>query len=1198
MMSAKILVVEDDRVVALDIQQQLISLGHTVVATTSTGEEAVALAASRRPDLVLMDIRLAGPSDGIDAARQIRERWKIPVIYLTAYADDNTLRRASVTEPWGYLLKPFDDSQLRTVLEMALYRRATEAKLQESEHRFAVTLASIGDAVIATDNQANIRFMNPVAERLTGWSFAQALGKPLSEVFRIVSEETGAAIEDPAAKVFRLGVTVGLANHTMLIRRDGHELAIDDSGAPIRDERGDITGVVLVFRDVTQRRQAEQAAMLREVNARVQLALQGSSVGLWDFDMPDGVIDNARSSAINFWEQHGYDPNVSLTFAEVALRWHPDDRDRVVSSIRSYLAGETTHYEVVCRILRSDGGSQWRLVRGVAVRDASGKPIRFTGSSFDITDRLRIEDALRESEERFRGTFESAGAGIVHVDFETPNLVRVNDRYCEMTGYTRDEVTGKSGVELTHPDDWLAIFEEYQALTRGELTRFTREARVLRKDGSSLWTSVTTSRVHESPSSRPYAVCIVEDISERKRLEEELRRARDVAEAGNRAKDEFLANVSHEIRTPMNAILGMSELMLDTPLNADQQQLLRTVKSAAGSLLAVINDLLDFSKIEAGKLALDPTDFSLRPLFGDAMRALAVRAHRKGLELVCNVHPDVPDALHGDASRLRQVLVNLVGNAIKFTASGEVVVDVETTNAALAGSDVELRFTIRDTGIGISKEQEATIFRAFEQADASTTRKYGGTGLGLTIAARLVFMMGGEIHVDSQPGRGSTFVFTAVLGRNLEVEVAEAPLPPRVLRGLRVLIVDDNAINRRILEGWLRGWKIEPTAVGDGVAAMDALWHGVSIGRPYTLALLDARMPDTDGLTLAGKIRERAELAGTHIILLTSGERPGDFERSRELKVSAHVLKPVPHDELLEAILQAISRPSETTQEPVQATPSAIFTDSHALTAAPLRVLVAEDNQANAQLLQRLLLKWGHAVRLASNGREALALARSGAFDIVLLDLHMPELDGLQVVEALRAEERPLGRHLPVIALTARSRPEDRVRCLAAGMDEFVTKPIQAATLQAAISRAILAHDDHADGPQLPLISAAVLLAACGSDAHILEAFRDGLRLRLPEGLAKLDQAFEAHDMVRLSEAAHSLAGWLAAFSTRVGALASELEEQAARARLAEASTLIQQLHELAPELLSAVEQISIESLQQDVSRAQARTSNSSRPAG
>ena len=505
----------------------------------------------------------------------------------------------------------------------------------------------------------------------------------------------------------------------------------------------------------------------------------------------------------------------------------------------------------------------------------------------------------------------------------------------------------------------------------------------------------------------------------------------------------------------MNAILGMTELALDTPLAEDQRQHLKTVKSAADNLLGILNDLLDFSKIEAGKLELDQADFGLRSILGDTLRTLAIRAHTKGLELVSHVQPDVPDALIGDASRLRQVLLNLVGNAIKFTEAGEVVLRVEANSEAVHDEEAIIRFAVTDTGIGIPHEKQATIFRAFEQEDSSTTRRYGGTGLGLTIAARLVNLMGGTITLESEPGRGSTFAFTARFGRQPHPPEPAADRLPGLLSNMSVLIVDDNATNRQILEEWLRGWQMKPVVRGDGLAALDAIWHSAASGRPFPLVLLDARMPDTDGLTLAATIRERVELAATRIILLTSGDFSGDLARFRELGIDAHLLKPVQQDELLETIYRVMSRAKGSTPTPIELAPGPEAASAAPATTSSLHILVAEDNEFNAQLLEQLLRRRGHYVRVASNGREALALAQERVFDLLLLDVHMPELDGFQVVSAVRERERTSDRHLPVIALTARSRKEDRERCLAAGMDEFLSKPVRAADLWTAIDRVV-----------------------------------------------------------------------------------------------------------------------------------------------
>ncbi|MBV8129149.1 MAG: PAS domain S-box protein [Planctomycetaceae bacterium] len=894
---------------------------------------------------------------------------------------------------------------------------------------------------------------------------------------------------------------------------------------------------------------------------------------------------------------------------------HPDDREEVMVRLEQQLHGMSTDTEF--RVARPDGTLRWVRCHAFPIKDHTGEVYRVAGLAEDITERKQAQEALRESEERFRGTFQNAAVGIAHVDAEGRFLL-VNEKLCGIVGYTREELLVRTFRDVTHPEDLTVSLEQFHALMRGELPSFSLEKRYLRKDGSVVWGDVSLSIQNGSAGKPAYGIAILQDISERRRLEEELRQAKEEAEAANRSKDEFLANVSHEIRTPMNAILGMTELALDTPLTDDQRQYLKTVKSAADSLLGLINDLLDFSKIEAGKLELDVADFSLRAVLGDTLRALAVRAHKKGLELISYVQSGVPDALVGDAGRLRQSLLNLVGNAIKFTEEGEVVVRVEVASDSVPEGEVGVHFTVTDTGIGIPPEKQETIFRAFEQEDTSTTRKYGGTGLGLTIASRLVALMGGRITVDSQPGRGSTFSFTARFGRQPH-QPEPVAYPPVLLRNLRVLLVDDNVTNRRILEEWLRGWQMEPAAVGDGLAALNALWHATSLGRPYPLMLLDARMPDTDGLALAAKLREHNELSSTRIILLTSGDRPGDLARSRQLGINAKLLKPVQQEELLEMIYQVMSRTNGDTTEAARSAPAEEPTRGLGPNLKPLRILIAEDNEFNAQHLERLLVRGDHSVRLANNGREALALlgiddqtsgadslttpgpsyssspakARSATsdFDLLLLDLHMPELDGFQVVQALREREQVTGGHLPVIALTARSRKEDRERCLAAGMDDYLSKPVRSVELFAAIERVLFDH--RVPRPILPdtgdstsLLDPVVLLGACGDDAEGLRAMGQGFQVYLPRRLAEVADALRNEDAPGLRVAAHKLCGLLSAFSTVAGGVASSLEDHAASGSLEECRPLVEQLELMARELVQEMDGLSIESLREQVRAA------------
>ncbi len=642
--------------------------------------------------------------------------------------------------------------------------------------------------------------------------------------------------------------------------------------------------------DITNLKQTEEA--LRASERRFRVFVDHAADAFFLFDEQGRVVDVNRRACESLG--YGRDELLGMTPFDI----EPDLTPALVEDrVRELDEGQTIAFET--RHRRKDGTIFPVEVRGTGFRD--------NGRGFlvllvrDITERKRAEEKLR-------GLLESAPDAMVIVDTRG-EIILVNSQTERLFGYTRAELLGKP-VEILMPDRFRGTHPahraEYFAGPRVRLMGAGLDLYGMRKDRREFPIEISLSPLETEGET--LVSSSIRDITDRKRLEDELRQAKEAAEAANRAKDEFLANVSHEIRTPMNAILGMTELALDTSLSEDQRHYLRTVKSAADGLLGIINDLLDFSKIEAGKLELDPTDFSLRGTVGGVLRTLAMRAHRKGLELLSHVHPDVPDALVGDAGRLRQVLLNVVGNAIKFTETGEVLVRVEDSGEPATDGGVRLRFEVRDTGIGIPPERQASVFRAFEQEDSSTTRRYGGTGLGLTIAARLLALMDGAISVESEPGRGSTFAFTARFGRQPSPPgpgTVESLVP---VDNLRVLIVDDSATNRRILEEWLRGWEMRPTARGDAPGALDALGEGAASGWPYALVLLDSRMPDADGLSLAASIREQPELSATRIILLTSGDLSRDRARLRDLRIDAHLLKPVQQDELLETIYRVMNR--------------------------------------------------------------------------------------------------------------------------------------------------------------------------------------------------------------------------------------------------------------------------------------------------
>ena len=1058
------------------------------------------------------------------------------------------------------------------LIARAIQRQSlAEDSLQASEaesRKMALVAAKTRNAVLILDAQGRIEWANDGFHQLTGYSLAEASGQTVAPLLQGADTETGMIEAGLATDQSEAASRVEFIAYS----KTGRRFWADLEAQPVVDSSGTESKIIVLISDTTHRHRAEGriavqygvTRILSEASSLLDaipdlLAAIGRHLMIdlaeyWEIDRASGSLrlagnwytrEDLTDSFVN--------PSCSVVFhrgeglqGRIWEREEPvwiSDLDSDDGFLRRALANKSgLRHGCGFPIIDSTGviGVVALLARHQEEADEALLQVLTTlGQRIGLfNDRRHAELALRESESRFRLLADRAP---VMIWLSEPDGSRswFSQGWLAFTGCSLESQVGDGWRDLIHPGDREAVLATYQAAIDGHRA-YEDDFRLRRADGEYRWVMGRGDpRAEHAGEFGGFIGCNI-DVTE-------IRQAKETAESASRAKSEFLANMSHEIRTPMNGILGMTELALETNLTSRQREYLMMVKLSADSLLTVINDILDFSKIEAGKLSLDPIPFDLRDSLDDTVRTLANRAHDKGLELACRIAPEVPDSLVGDPLRLRQVIVNLVGNAIKFTARGEVVVSVEV--AQLNDKQVSLQFSVADTGIGISPEKRRSIFEPFEQADGSTTRRYGGTGLGLAISASLVHLMGGSISVDGNLGTGSTFLFDATFEVGIINDFPERKYHVGPIHNLRVLVVDDNETNRRILEEVLWNWGAKPTTAVDGPAALAFLRQASAAGRPFDVAIIDGMMPDMDGFDLAAHIKAEPFPDPPILIMLTSGDQSGASQRARGLGIAAYLTKPVRQSELYDTLMKTLhGQGQQTLVESSRSVPTSSATSKTGIVppSRSLRVLLAEDHVVNQKVAVGLLKVLGHEAVVVDDGQLAVDAWREGGVEVILMDISMPKMDGFEALAAIRDEEKSLGQHIQIVALTAHAMKGDRERCLAAGFDDYLAKPIRSEDLRLILETIIATQAETSTATTSGEFNHDEALAGLGGDesllAEVIRMFLDDY----PRLLGEIEAARTERDTPTLTRLIHTIRGVASNFAIPVVTTrATDLEELA-----------------------------------------------------
>ena len=1167
-----VLYVEDDestRTMCAEFLSRLVG----VLIIAENGTEGLEAWRRRKPDIIITDVQMP-EMDGLAMLQEIRDvDQSVPAIILSAFEESHLLKRSIDLGVYGYVFKPVDPDRLSELLLRCARNLMVEAKLvqarQSAENASAMLEAlieSMTDWVWEVDVEGRYTYCSPQVESFLGYLPAEMIGKT---PFDFMPPEEAGRIRNTFSELLRDKASIrDLENWN--IAKNGSRILLLTNAAPILDAAGNLTGYRGVDRDITERKRIEA-----KLNAITESA-------------PDAIIMIDPQGAVSYWNPaavriFGYslDEVLGKNLHDLLApeRYHKDHQAAFPEFLRS---GEGNAIgRTVELFARRKSGQEFEIELSLSAINLEGA-WHAVGIIRDISERRKAEETFKKQEQFIRATLDGLSAHICVIDQH--GRIVITNRTWDMFAIENSAAEGTCGEGASYLDactagcqDDTKDIEEFsnavKAVIGGTLSEFVKEY-PCHSPQEKRWFICRINPFIVSGTN--YAVVSHENITQLKLTLDELYQARDTAEAATQAKSSFLATMSHEIRTPMNGVIGMTSLLLDTGLNAEQREYTEIVRKSGENLLALINDILDFSKIEAGKLDLEILDFDLRLTLEDTAELLSLRAAEKGLELLCRVDPAVPLTLRGDPARIRQIITNLVGNAIKFTQEGEIV--ISATRSSEHDGHVTLLFEVHDTGIGMPTERLEAIFDPFTQVDGSTTRKYGGTGLGLAICKQLAELMGGEIGVTSKPGHGSTFWFTL----RLEQQNGELSTVPDVqtqidLAGTKILVVDDNATNRLLVTTLLTHWACRFASAVDAKEGLALLLDAARADDPFQVALLDQEMPGMDGLEMARRIKGDPLLAATLLIMVTSLGQRGDAAKLEKIGFSGYLSKPVRQSHLHGCIALVLGRARQAGDDSAtEVSPQnrGIVTRYSVAECAVngVRILLAEDNIINQKVAQNMLGKLGYKADVVADGREAVRALEMINYDIVLMDCQMPEMDGYEATTMIRDPNSNVHNHaVPIIAMTANAMQGDREKCLQSGMDDYLSKPVKKEEMAGMIekwyrrdtSRESDVPETKGQAKNARLFDKTDMLERMDNDSDFVLSILEEALSELPRHVQELHELCCGNDLLIIQRMAHTIKGMAANISTGpLRDVAAHIETAAQEGDLASARDLLTELEQ------------------------------------